>query len=86
MVERQHEHAERRRGDHVDIAERLPLLDVGDREVEGAVDVAVLHGEQARLPVGDRGEDDPLGDRLRPPVVVARLEHDAVGRRELDQP
>ena len=70
----------------VGVAERLPLLDVGDGEVEGSVDVAVLHGQQARLPVGDRGEDDPLRDRLRPPVVVAGFQHDPVGRRELDEP
>src|SRR5262245_1393396 len=38
-----------------------------------------------RVAVRDRLEDDALDHRLRAPIGLVGLEHDMVGRRELDQ-
>ena len=70
MIEGQAIDAERGRGDDIDILQRLPLVDVGNGEIEGAVDIAVLHRQQPGLAIGDRLEDDLLGHRLRSPIVV----------------
>ena len=45
MVHREEEHAQRRCSYDINVAERLPLVDVRNREVEGSVNIAVLHGQ-----------------------------------------
>ena len=84
QVERDPPGAQCGRADEVDVRDRLPLRDVGQRHDECAVDLTRAHRELQCLGVADPGERDLLGGRLLAPVVRVADEHDLVAGEALE--
>ena len=68
-------------GDRIDLGRELRLalepLHLAHRHVDGEIDLARLHRGDARGRVLDDVEGDALDLRLRPPIAVVALQHDA---------